>query len=205
MPFVSSPPPATPTTNSQKYQTGNPLVRRLIARFLDRVVTRAAALRPRRIVDLGCGEGMVAAALHEHLPFEFEYRGVEINPAAIVSARQRLPGIAIDLGDLLNLEPQRGWADLVVCVEVLEHLANPQAAVERIRLWTARSALVSVPWEPYFRLGSLLRGKYLRSLGNHPEHVQHFNPTSLHALLAPHFDEVRVERCFPWLIAVARG
>jgi SAM-dependent methyltransferase len=204
MPFASSPPRSTPTTNYQKYQTGNPLVRRLIGRFLDRIVALTAALAPRRIVDLGCGEGMVASALYERLPFAFEYRGVEINPDAIELARQRLPGIDLELGDLLALEPQPGWADLAVCIEVLEHLVDPRAAVERIRLWTARDALVSVPWEPYFRLGSLLRGKYLRTLGDHPEHVQHFDPGSLHALLAAQFDRVHVERCFPWLIAVAR-
>jgi len=147
---------------------------------------------------------MVASALSERLPFAFEYRGVEINPSAIALARQRLPGITLELGDLLALEPEAGWADLAVCLEVLEHLAQPRAAVERIRRWTARDALVSVPWEPYFRLGSLLRGKYVGTLGNHPEHLQHFTPRSLEALLRTHFDQVRVERCFPWLIAIAQ-
>lgn len=204
MPCESSPPRATLPTNYEKYQTGNPLVRRLIARFLDRVVELTAGFAPRRIVDLGCGEGIVGSALRERLPFDFEYRGVEINPAAVELARRRLPGTDVTLGDLLTLEPPPGWADLAVCVEVLEHLPDPRAAVERIRLWTARDALVSVPWEPYFRLGSLLRGKYLRTLGNHPEHVQHFDPSSLQVLLASQFDQVRIERCFPWLIAVAQ-
>lgn len=146
---------------------------------------------------------MVASALHERLPFAFEYRGVEINPAAIELARQRLPGIDITRGDFLALQPPRGWADLAICLEVLEHLADPRAAVERLRCWTARAALVSVPWEPYFRIGNLLRGKYLRTLGNHPEHVQHFDPGSLQVLLAAQFELVRIESCFPWLIAVA--
>jgi SAM-dependent methyltransferase len=189
--------------NYQKYQTRNPIVRRLIARFLDRVVGLTAGLAPRRIVDLGCGEGVVALALRERLPFAFEYRGVEINPVGVELARRRLPGIDVTLGDLLALEPQPGWADLAVCIEVLEHLTDPFAAVERIHRWTARAALVSVPWEPYFRVGSLLRGKYLRTLGNFPEHVQHFDPDSLEALLASRFQRVRIERCFPWLIAVA--
>jgi SAM-dependent methyltransferase len=203
MPSAVSPPQATSSLNYTKYQSRNPVVRRLIARFLDRVVALTAAFAPRRIVDLGCGDGEVASTLRERLPFDFEYRGIEINPLGIALARQRMPGIDITLGDLLTLEPQPGWADLAVCFEVIEHLADPPAAVERIRLWTARHALVSVPWEPYFRVGSLLRGKYLRTLGNHPEHVQHFDPASLRALLAPHFQHVQIERCFPWLIAVA--
>ena len=159
---------------------------------------------PQRIVDLGCGEGIVGAALRERLPFAFEYRGIEINPVALELARRHHPGISVELGDLFDRETSPGWADLAVCIEVLEHLADPGAAVACIRRWTARDALVSVPWEPYFRLGSLLRGNHLRSLGHHPEHLQQFNGSSLHALLAAHFDQVRIVRCFPWLIAVVR-
>lgn len=203
MPSPASPHQAASSLNYTKYESRNPVVRLLIGRFLDRVVALTAALAPRRIVDLGCGDGVVASTLRERLPLDFEYRGIEINPLGIALARQRMPSIDITLGDLLTLEPQQGWADLAVCFEVIEHLVDPSAAVQRIRLWTARHAMVSVPWEPYFRIGSLLRGKYLRTLGNHPEHVQHFDPASLRALLAPHFHHVRIERCFPWLIAVA--
>ena len=60
---------------------------------------------------------------------------------------------------------------------------------------------MSVPFEPYFRIGSLLRGKYVRSLGNHPEHVNHFNRKSLQALLEPAVALQTIEVAFPWLIA----
>ena len=64
--------------------------------------------------------------------------------------------------------------------------------------------MVSVPWEPWFRLGNLGRGKNVRRLGNDPEHVQVFTPRRLHRALERHYSEVRVVKAFPWLIAEAR-
>jgi hypothetical protein len=92
---------------------------------------------------------------------------------------------------------------VALCLEVLEHLEDPAPAVDRIAEWTRSMAIVSVPWEPFFRAGNLLRGKYVASLGNHPEHVQQFGPRSLNALLERRFRVVHVETCFPWLLARA--
>jgi hypothetical protein len=69
---------------------------------------------------------------------------------------------------------------------------------------TTDRCVVSVPWEPWFRLGNLGRGKNVRRLGNDPEHVQWFTPRRLRRALAASFDEVRVVRAFPWIIAEAR-
>jgi SAM-dependent methyltransferase len=178
-------------------------VRRLLARFLDRFAARTLALRPTRIVDLGAGEGHGAKHLRAILPYPFEYRGLEINPAALALARQRCTGMRFEQADLLVREPEEGWADLALCLEVLEHLAEPEAAVRRIAQWTARHALISVPWEPFFQAGNLARGKYLSRLGNHPEHCQRFTPRRLSRLLGRHFASVQIEGVFPWLLAVA--
>jgi hypothetical protein len=62
---------------------------------------------------------------------------------------------------------------------------------------------VSVPWEPYFRLGNLCRGKDVGRWGNNPEHVQQFRPSTLRVLLGRHFGEARISPCFPWIVAVA--
>ena len=63
---------------------------------------------------------------------------------------------------------------------------------------------MSVPWEPWFRLGNLGRGKNVRRLGNDPEHVQAFTPARLRRALEREFSEVTVTPAFPWLIAEAR-
>ncbi|MCZ7687018.1 MAG: class I SAM-dependent methyltransferase [Sandaracinaceae bacterium] len=126
-----------------------------------------------------------------------------MDPGAVDVARREVPGLDFQQGDLLETEPDRGWADLALCLEVLEHLSDPRPAVDRIAEWTRSMAIVSVPWEPFFRTGNLLRGKYLATLGNHPEHVQQFGPRSFRELMETRFRVVEVETCFPWLIARA--
>jgi hypothetical protein len=92
----------------------------------------------------------------------------------------------------------------VTCIEVLEHLpAVPPAVAELARVTTDR-CVVSVPWEPWFRLGNLGRGKNVPRLGNDPEHVQWFTPRRLRRALDASFADVRVVRAFPWIIAEAR-
>jgi 2-polyprenyl-3-methyl-5-hydroxy-6-metoxy-1,4-benzoquinol methylase len=96
-------------------------------------------------------------------------------------------------------------ADIVTCLEVLEHLEAPEPAIEELARICRGACVVSVPWEPFFRLGNLGRGKDVRRWGNNPEHVQQFRPASLNRLLRRSFAEVTVRPCLPWLIAVCRA
>lgn len=197
------PVPVPETSNYEKYQTGNPLMRAVIDRFVRRICAKVEALAPQRIVDLCCGEGLIAMELRT-LPLEFDYLGLDRNPRSIETARQINPAMRFEAADIIARQPDEGWADLAICLEALEHLDEPRDALSRIVSWTSRSAIVSVPWEPYFRIGNLLRGKYLRRFGNHPEHVQRFDPRSLQALLREFADDVQVETCFPWLIGTIK-
>ncbi len=190
------------SSNQQKYESGNPVVQRLLGRFLDRVVGLTVAQAPRTVVDLGCGEGLVAERVLARVP-GVEYRGIELSPEAAAEARRNAPDAQIRVGDIRTVPAERGWADVALCLEVLEHLDDPGPAVRRIADWTGGLAVISVPWEPFFRGGNLLRGKYLDHFGNHPEHVQQFGPRSLKRLLEEAFAVVEIETCFPWLIARA--
>jgi trans-aconitate methyltransferase len=192
------------SSNARKYRTRNPLVRRLTRRFLERIRRRVLDFEPSRIVDLGCGEGFVARHLLTDLPFEVTYRGVDANAQALDEARRMSPGLDFRQGDILDPAPAEPWSELSLCIEVLEHLREPSRAVERIAEWTREVAVISVPWEPYFRLGNLARGRHVRRLGNHPEHLQQFSPRTFRELVAGSFSEVTVETCFPWLLAIAR-
>jgi SAM-dependent methyltransferase len=177
------PPVAEPlTSNFEKYQTGNPVMLRIIDRFMTRVVDRIRELEPTQLVDVGCGEGFLAERV-AHLPGVEAYRGIEINPDALALARSRLPELDFREGNILE-EAEDKWADAAVCLEVLEHLDDPRTAVR------------------YFRTGNLLRGKYLPTLGNHPEHVQQFRPASFQRLLRTGFEVVEIDTCFPWIIGI---
>ncbi len=73
--------------------------------------------------------------------------------------------------DITSLGFRRGSFELVLCLEVLEHVPHPLAALAELRRVASRRCLISVPHEPSFRLATFLRGKHLRQWGNHPEHV----------------------------------
>ena len=107
------------------------------------------------------------------------------------------------VGDVCCLPLRDASAVTVSCLEVLEHLEDPEPAVAELARIVDGTCVVTVPWEPWFRLGSLARGKHVRRLGNHPEHLQAFRRESLRSLLDSVFSEVQVRSSFPWLVATA--
>jgi 2-polyprenyl-3-methyl-5-hydroxy-6-metoxy-1,4-benzoquinol methylase len=181
-----------------KYSSRNGIVRQLIARFVRKLRTYAGSTAG-TWVDVGIGEGLALEAMQASAG---SLVGVEYRHDKLLAALQRLPisGVRADAGML----PFRdGSADVVTCFEVLEHLLAPERAVAELARICDGRCVVSVPWEPYFRLGNLCRGKDIRQWGNNVEHVQHFRPSTLRRLLAESFEDVKIYPCFPWIIGVA--
>ncbi len=182
----------------EKYSDKNPVVSFVIGRFFRRLGGVLAELDPHSVLDAGCGEG------------EMLRRGVlpaGVRPVCLDLRAESLAEVA---------EPQRVCAsvaslpfagrsfDAVTCLEVLEHLDDPAAAVRELARVARRAVVVCVPFEPYFRAGNVLRGKHLSRLGNHPEHVQHWNLRTFPAFLSGLVAEVRIVEAFPWIIACCR-
>lgn len=190
------------TTNEAKFETQNPVVQRMIARFFRVLGEVIEPLSPASTLDAGCGEGETIARLG-HL-WDGPTTAIDIEQHCVDRVRARLPGAKAQRGSVTAMGFAENAFDLVLCLEVLEHVDGPDHAVRELARVAARDLVVSVPYEPWFRLGSLLRGKYLGSLGNHPEHVNHFNRRSLGALLAPVATSVEIRVAFPWLIAHCR-
>ncbi|HET6774313.1 MAG TPA: class I SAM-dependent methyltransferase [Acidimicrobiales bacterium] len=188
--------------DAAKYGSSNPVVRR----FLDRWAARLRAVvgpLDGTVVDVGVGEGLCLERLLEPGGPPGHVVGVEYRLDKARVAR-RLAGVSPVVADagMLPLSDRR--ADVVTCIEVLEHLPAVAPAVAELARVTTDRCVVSVPWEPWFRLGNLGRGKNVRRLGNDPEHVQWFTPRRLRLALDSSFTEVRVVRAFPWIIAEAR-
>ena len=126
---------------------------------------------------------------------------VQPPPPVDREGRHRQPSPTV--GDAGMLPFPDSCADLVTCIELLEHLPTFRPAVGELARITRGRCVVSVPWEPWFRLGNLGRGKNVKRLGNDPEHVQAFTPARLRKALGHEFNQVRVIKSFPWLIAEA--
>ncbi|MFM8888434.1 MAG: class I SAM-dependent methyltransferase [Solirubrobacterales bacterium] len=190
------------TTNYEKFQTGNPVVRRLFDRFFETVGRMVRESSPKTVLDAGCGEGETIERLGDLLPHPVT--GVDLNPDSVAFAVERLPGDRFDTADLLNLPFGDDSFDLVLCLEVLEHIPDPRPALAELARVSSRELILSVPHEPWFRLGSLARGKYVSGLGNHPEHVNHWNSRTFRDFLSTAVDPVEVTTSLPWVVARCR-
>lgn len=198
-------PEAAAGQDAKKYSTSNPIVLRLFNSWAKNltVALNLEATKPAVMVDVGVGEGL---ALERVIGLNQQVIGVEYRFDKLVLATKRLPRLAGVVADAGMVPVADNSIGLVTSIEVLEHLTHPELAVaEFARLCEPDQGrvVVSVPWEPWFRLGNLGRGKNVSRLGNDPEHVQQFNPKRLRMLLATEFENVKVKPSFPWLVGIA--
>ena len=161
--------------DAAKYGSSNPVVRRLLDRWA------AAAGRGRSAGRHGRrrrrGRGLCLERLLEPGGPRPRRRG-RVPPRQGPVAR-RLAGVSPVVADAACCRCPTAAPDVVTCIEVLEHLPAVAPAVAELARVTTDRCVVSVPWEPWFRLGNLGRGKNVRRLGNDPEHVQWFTPRRL--------------------------
>lgn len=79
---------------------------------------------PARVLEIGCGTGHFSSLLRKNLSTDFEYTGLEMNPVAAASARQR--GACIAQEDMmLHAQTHPNHYDVVCSFQVLEHFRDP--------------------------------------------------------------------------------
>lgn len=99
-------------------------------------LAREADLRGRRVLDVGCGTGRLAAALAER--YGCKVWGVDASPEMIDVARQRVPpGVGLKVGRAEALEFKDGWFERAVMSLVVQHVDRPQAFSEIVRVLQA--------------------------------------------------------------------
>ena len=185
--------------DAAKYGTSNPVVQKLLASWMGKL-QGVLGTPTGTLVDVGVGEGF---ALERMYPAGTPVVALESRHDKAKVTSERLDAVSVVRGDAGVLPYPDACADLVTSIEVLEHLPTFEPAVAEMARICRGRLVVSVPWEPFFRLGNLGRGKNVKRLGNDPEHVQAFTPKRLERALGAEFAQVRVIKAFPWLIAEA--
>lgn len=116
-----------------------------------------------RILELGPAQGRTLAALRESRECIFAV-GVEYDAGSAMIARKTFDEVLS--GNVEQLDLPEHWADfdLVLCLDVLEHLVDPWQMVARLKERMANGAtmIVSLPNVSYWpvSLGLALRGRW---------------------------------------------
>jgi 2-polyprenyl-3-methyl-5-hydroxy-6-metoxy-1,4-benzoquinol methylase len=189
-----------------KYATRNPVERRLVGAFLDDVRELASSTGAAEAHEVGCGEGELSLMLASE---GIRMRGSDVSAEVIEEARRRAAAAGLDVSyraaPIDSLIPSEDAAELIVCCEVLEHLDDPERALETLIGLAQPWLLVSVPREPLWRALNLARLKYVGELGNTPGHLGHWSRRGFLDLLRSRVELVDVRSPLPWTMALCRS
>ena len=128
----------------------------------------------KRVVEFGCGFGHNLELFRS----DNSVSGLEGLSDAVTRAREN--GLAVDLCDLNGPTPLAdGSADVVLCIDVLEHLVEPDTALAEIRRVLAPDGIAILNVPNHFDLAGrlkILAGGTLDTHGYFPDHDQWDNP-----------------------------
>lgn len=197
--------PAVPTGNTyDKYGTANPIERRVMANFFRTLERALPASGPARILEVGAGEGeVVGRVVHQRWP-SAPMTVLDL-PDVQLAGHWRDRGLSGVFASATALPFPDSSVDLVLAIEVLEHLDDPAAALAEIARVARADVVLSVPREPLWRLLNMTRGRYLTRLGNTPGHVQHWSAAAFERLVSRHLEVTGTWRPLPWTLLRARA
>jgi 2-polyprenyl-3-methyl-5-hydroxy-6-metoxy-1,4-benzoquinol methylase len=188
-----------------KYGTGNPLARVMVNGFMNSLLTVVKTTGAREVHEIGCGEGHVSLRLFRQ---GLKVRGSDFSTRVIAEAKQNAKtagaSIAFEVASIYDLHPPQSCAELIVCCEVLEHLPDPEKALDVLANLARPHLIASVPREPIWRALNISRGKYLKALGNTPGHLNHWSSKSFLKFLRRRFEVIECHQPFPWTMVWCR-
>ena len=146
------------------------VLRREFARMVDVIRQYCAG---GRLIELGCAYGFFLKEARRY----FDVAGIELADDAAAHARQAglnvLSGVA-DEGNLARL----GAADVIVLLDVIEHLPDPRATLELAVRHLNPGGIVVITTGDFASLYARLAGAHWR-LMTPPQHLWFFTPDSI--------------------------
>ena len=152
------------------------------------------------LLEVGCGAGFSTQRVLPWLPKSSTFVGSDVGESLLHKAAQRNPGACFARQSVYDLALADKSVDIIVMLEVLEHLDDPCRALLELRRVAKEAVILSTPREPLWRFLNLCRGKYVRELGNTPGHIQHWSSGGLRRQVAPYFEIRATAQPVPWTI-----
>lgn len=185
-----------------KYVEGGRVGGWLVDRFYDcvRGLLQDHASPDAEIVEIGSGAGYSTQRIHSFLPSGTSLIGSEIGESLAHRASRLNPEIDFLRQSVYSLAMPDRSADVLIMLEVLEHLDDPDAALAELHRVARHLVILSTPREPLWRILNMARGRYLTDFGNTPGHIQHWSSRGLRRKVSQWFDVIARRQPIPWTI-----
>ena len=143
--------------------------------------------RAARVLEVGCGAGATLAWIKSVRPISFA-AGVELMAEPAEQARAVCDDVLVGDVEKLTLPYKPGSFDLILALDVLEHLVDPWSVVQRLHpmLKPGGHMIISIPNVAHYSVSlPLLRGRwdYVRSGILDATHLRFFVQGSVERLL----------------------
>ena len=84
------------------------------------------------VLEIGCGQGEFGKLVKQ--TYKTNYTGIDANPVAAVVAKENLDFVLIgDAFEQIEALPNHSF-DLLICNDILEHLATPEILLQKVRI-----------------------------------------------------------------------
>ncbi|MFZ5433313.1 MAG: class I SAM-dependent methyltransferase [Calditrichota bacterium] len=163
------------SNNHSKWEYSNSLYQRHLELYLERMFMYLNMTGAKRVLDAGCGEGIVYRAMRER-GWQGEWTGFDFSAEAVEFARIASPDANWLHASAYEIPFPDQAFDLVFSSQVLEHLPNPEVPLSEYNRVSSKWLLLSVPLEPWFRSFTWL--SIHLHLGADPGHVNHWTPSA---------------------------
>ncbi len=189
------------------YQTNNPIILYLAKRFQKRIEQLLKSINAMDLngLDIGCGEGhMLNMLINKKIISNI--KGIDLDAERISYSKEKFPHIDVSIMDIYDIDYKSlGEYDYIIATEILEHLPDPIEALEIIKklLKPESYIIISIPHEPFFQAGNILRGKHWKNKGKTPAHLNFWRKSQFDKLLKSNSFEIIKSynyTSFPWLI-----
>jgi ubiquinone/menaquinone biosynthesis C-methylase UbiE len=180
-----------------KYRDLNPISKYLVTNFFQSLRELFILVNAPTILDVGCGEGMVLKSM-EDLMSDIQCSAIDLDPKEIEDAKKNVEFCDFKVGSIYEIPFEDNFASLVFCTEVLEHMDEPEKALDELHRVTKEYAILSVPNEPLWRTLNMVRLKYWKDFGNTPDHKNHWSSNSFKRFIGSRFEIVKELNPIPW-------
>lgn len=180
---------------SKTYLSRNPLIQFVYRRFFRELLAQLANQGFSSLLDVGCGEGVVSNLISKNFPI-VRIVGVDTDKEALSIGSQLYPSLFFVSSDAYFLPFSKSEFDVVICIEMLEHLTNPSKVLVELFRVARKKVILSVPNSRVFRMLNALRLK-----SRMPDHIQNFDIESVDRLICKFTETRRSKVVNPWVLS----